>query len=957
MASAPSAGSPRLRLLGPPALVVDSVAAPLKVPQKAIALLALLAAEYDVPLSRARLAELLWPEIADEEARTNLRRQLYLLVRRIGAQAFILTKNTAQWNDAFTPSDLAAFLRYAAEPQSYDRAVALWHGALASGIHDDALSEVRERLSRRYASLLWELSRCARTAANHSQALHYLEQLLAFDSLDDSVVRALMQCRLHTGDRAGALAEYNALAQRLRLELDVEPEAETTALFQSIVYGSESALPPHNITSTFTSFIGREMELDEIAQAFESHRAVTLVGPAGVGKTRLAIRSAMNRLGAYPDGVWFVDLSTARTGAGMQARVAQVLEISAPLPTALARKRMLLVLDNCEQIVDEVRTFVQDLCDRTQVHVFATSRQRLGAREEFVISVVPFSTPPEKSAYRLDSIARFPAIKLFIERAAAVSPSFRLFEDNAHNVADIVRRLDGLPLAIELVAARCGLLTTDGILKRLNDLSAFSDKTRGPRHFTLEAALEWSYELLSPLEQSVLRRLAVFSGTFSPEAAEAVCCDLIGDLIEPLSELVESSLVHVRHDSDNVRYLLLETVRIFARSAFERDLQEQDVWRRHACYYADLAGQLSTHFTAAGEIGAYRRCDPDFGNFANAVRWAAANDELLALRLVTALWRYWIFRWYLDEPRTLLTTLLESASFAAAPGDMRVRAYQAAGMLAKEQADAPQARRYLSRALEESRALALPAREIEILNALAIVEFNHGDPREAGRIYETCLRIQEEIGAFKAAAETVANLGAVAQSLGDDERAIELLNRALERFRATNNGRGVAYALRSLALSCEMLERYDEGVRYGYECVAAYEALDEQARLADGLQTLGNILSVAGRSDEAVPLFARALHILARVEHPIFTMLALFGYAVCVNRLGERIESARAFAKALELRDSDHLSLADSYRAFLEKVAREVRDSLGERQYEFACADGRSRSITEFAISAAALPK
>ena len=287
MASAPSAGSPRLRLLGPPALVVDSVAAPLKVPQKAIALLALLAAEYDVPLSRARLAELLWPEIADEEARTNLRRQLYLLVRRIGAQAFILTKNTAQWNDAFTPSDLAAFLRYAAEPQSYDRAVALWHGALASGIHDDALSEVRERLSRRYASLLWELSRCARTAANHSQALHYLEQLLAFDSLDDSVVRALMQCRLHTGDRAGALAEYNALAQRLRLELDVEPEAETTALFQSIVYGSESALPPHNITSTFTSFIGREMELDEIAQAFESHRAVTLVGPARLWTSHL----------------------------------------------------------------------------------------------------------------------------------------------------------------------------------------------------------------------------------------------------------------------------------------------------------------------------------------------------------------------------------------------------------------------------------------------------------------------------------------------------------------------------------------------------------------------------------------------------------------------------------------------------------------------------------------------
>lgn len=952
MAPAARAASTRLRLLGPPALISSDAAVPLAVPQKAIALLALLAAQYDIPLPRARLAELLWPDVTDEEARANLRRQLHLLVRAIGADAFMLTKNSVQWNDALMPSDIAAFQRYANDAAAYERAISLWNGELAAGVHDDALTEVRERLLLRYAQILQAIAQTAREAGRPGDALSYLERLLSVDPLDEQVTRSLMDLRAASGDRNGALQEYNALSQRLRTELGVEPERETTELFQRVLYSTDGAATPNNLLALFTSLVGRETELDDIADAMLNHRIVTLVGSAGIGKTRLAMRSAVNHLERYADGVWFIDLSLAQNEAEIRSRVAQALNVSGDIPSALGDRSVLLLLDNCEHLLEAARAFAQDAVKRSATQILATSRRKLECSEEYVLTIEPLAFPPQRVSQPACEVASYPAARLFVERAVAVSPSFRLSDENAHSVADIVRRLDGLPLAIELVAARAGLLTAQGMLKRLGDLSAFSSRHASTRHSTVEASLQWSHALLSPIEQQVFARLCVFVGTFSMEAVQDLCNDVCDDVLRALSELVESSLVHTRFVGDTPRFSLLETVRIFAMERLRESDADALAQAAHAAHYAELAERTAPEFAGEQELEAFHQCDLDAGNFLTALRWAGSSVPSLALRLITSLWRYWIFRWNFEEARALLHVLLSAEAFESEPLERRAQAYQAAGMFEKERADAPAAKVFFERALEECRAGHLRDREIEILTALAVLEFNHGEPAQAGRLYETCLELQERAGDARAAAVTIANLGAVAQSLNEYERAMDIFERALEAFRATGNDRGVAYALRSLALCCEMLGRFDEGIVYGHECVAMYEALGEQARLADGLQTLANLLSKMGDQCQAIAFSARALEILSRMEHPIFTMLSLFGYALAAYRAGDHLEAARVFAKAWTLRETRHLSLQEENREYFAETTDAVKVALGERQFEIAWTHGKGLTIAEIARSA-----
>lgn len=938
----------RLRLLGPPALILDEAPVPLAVTQKAIALLVLLTSNHATPLPRSRLAELLWPDVTDEEARTNLRRQLHLLTKVIDADAFILTKNSAQWNDCAFPSDVAAFQRCAQHPEQYERAVAMWNGEPAAGVHDDALAEVRERLTRQYAALLHDLANRSRAQAP-ADALCYFERLSAIDPLDEFAARELIEARFDSGDRSGALHEYNMLAQRLQTQLGVAPDGETAALFQRIVYSTKGSASPHNLVVPSTSFVGREAELGNIASAIARQRIVTLAGPAGVGKTRLALKTGLNHLDDYLGGVWFIDLSTAQDLDGICSHAAQVLGAPGDPIAALRDRHVLVLLDNCEHILDDVRSFIERIARETDANVLATSRHKVECDGEFVVVIDPLPLPPQRISQPAHGVAPYAAIRLFLERSVTVAPSFRLSDENAHIVTDIVRRLDGLPLALELVAARAGLLTAEGMLKRLSDLSAFSARHTTIRHSTLEAALQWSHALLSPIEQRVFARLSVFAGDFTLEAAQRTCGDICADVLPVLSELVESSLVYTRFAGAEPRFALLETVRIFATDRLREANEIEIAHSLHAAHFAELARLIAPDFVREQDLQAYRRCDLDAANFLAALRRSSSEDPALALRLIASLWRYWIFRWTFEEARAVLHTLLESPTFEREPVELRAQAYQAAGMFEKERADADAAKTYFERALEQCRAGHLPERELEVLNALAILEFNHGDPREAGKLYEACLEMQQRTGDTRAAAETIANLGAVAQSMNQYERAFSLFERALETFRAIGHWRGVGYALRSLTLCCEMLGRYDEGVRYGNECIAVYERLGEQARLADGLQTLSNLRSVMGDQREAIRLAAQALHILSKVEHPIFTMLSLFGYAIASLRAGKHLEAARAFAKAWTLRETKHLSVQEENLVLFTQQTETLKALLGERQFDIAWAHGKSLSIDQIA--------
>ncbi len=951
---------PLLRLFGTPALVYDEVPHRLAVPAKALALLGLLAAQPGKTVDRAQLASSLYPDEVDAQARLATRRQLHVLAKALPEGAFVLTKNTVKLSELLQ-TDVAYFVHEHENTQDLAHAAALRFAEYCAGVYDDALGEVRERLDRHYVKLLERLLEHANQQGNAAEAIRRLEQLLALDPLDESRVRALMELRFAQGDRSGALREYQALYQRLRADLDVEPERDTAALFQRMVFSADPSQTPHNLTAPSTSFVGRERELEQLAGKLDLNRLITIAGPPGVGKTRLARRAAFDALDRFPDGVWFVDLAPLETMSQVCEQILSVLQsrqsvagedVLASVTAALAGKRALLIVDNCEHISAEAATLLQALLAGTQCGMLATSRKRMAVTGEHVLALEPMDTPAPGNV-RAQDIKNYSAVRLFAERAVAVSPAIRITDENAPAVAGIVRKLDGMPLAIEIVSARANLLTIEGMLKRLSEgMAAGAYRGTDSRYATVDAAIAWSYDLLSESERRLFQALSVFSGGWDIEAAEAVCAQETADVFSTLSELVEGSLVRADRTDDDIRYAMFETTLAFARARLEPGDRSNRLAREHAVYYTKLAEEHARHYKSEREVEYYRKTESEFANVRAAMAWAQHNDLPLASRLVAALWRFAIFTWRMREIEPL------AAAVFADPGGCEKKnlasVHLAAGMFAKERMQQEAAAGHLEQALCLFRECADTAGEADTLYALGIVKFNHGDLSRAREYYEACLVLQEQNGDAKAIAAITANMGAIAHKMGDLEEAAALYRRALAGFRATNNDRGIAYAYRSLSLAYQDLGRYDEAIDAAQRCVEAYEALGEQSRLADGLLTLGNAFSAIGRIPESYSAFAKAFDALLLAPHPLFEALATLGYANTAHLAGDNLEAVRAAAKGRTLMEARNMGVGITYAKFVDDLIARVKAALGEEQFQAAWLAGRETALEVFAARARA---
>src|SRR5579859_642718 len=483
--------------------------------------------------------------------------------------------------------------------------------------------------------------------ATFGQILRFLRQRAGLTQRELSIAVGYSESQMSRLEQNQRAPDEAALAARFVSALQVEAEPEWAARLLELGAASraegrpeepapaaEAPLAPNNLPVQLTNFIGREAELAEVRQLLRGGaRLVTLTGPGGTGKTRLALEAAVGLLAAFPDGVWWVELAPLTDPALIAQTVAAVLgvreepdrPILATLTDHLRRKRALLIIDNCEHIIQACARFCEAVLRACpQVGLLASSRELLGVGGERAFSVPSLRIPEPDAGLSPDHLGQYEAMRLFLDRAASTAPRFALTPANAPSVVQICQRLDGIPLALELAAARLRMLSVEQLAARLDDafrLLTGGSRTALPRHQTLQALIDWSYDLLPPSEQTLLRRVAVFAGGWTLEAAESVCA---GDGLEQasvadlLGRLIDKSLVLVSETAGVARYQLMETVRQYAQAKLAASGEADEVRRRQAEHYAAWAeGNFDLPFTTMLD-----RLDVEQDNLRGVVRWS-----------------------------------------------------------------------------------------------------------------------------------------------------------------------------------------------------------------------------------------------------------------------------------------------------------------------------------------------
>lgn len=685
--------------------------------QKAKAVVAILALAPGQRSRREQVLDRLWPDMEPVAAARNLHQTLYVARRTLaragaGSDGLLAIRGEVVVLDDTGPVDVdvlqfersaLAALADGAEASLRD-AAALYSGDLLPELPDaDWLTARRDELREIHREVLVKLASTVAEGAPE-EALVILNHALESDPVHEGAVRAQMVVLAGMGRRSEALARYERLVEDLLDAFGTDPDTRTMGLFRELLTGSppEERLPPpagvagknHAIgylPSPLTSFIGRERELVDVERLMGHARLLTLTGAGGSGKTRLALEAAKKVRPEYVDGVWFVDLAAVGESLLVGDAVAEVLGFdsgAAPsrvqaLADQLRRRSLLLVLDNCEHLLAACAQLVVALLDGCPgVKVLATSREPLRADGEYTYRVpsLPLPPPLQTDALDLAVLGRLPSVRLFVERAAQVRPGFALDADNAQGVAELCRRLDGMPLALELAAARTAVLEPAEIVQRLGDaLSMLGGGTSGvTRHQTLRGTLEWSHALLTEAEQVLLRRLSVFAGGFTLDAVVAVCGDAPlqqVELLDLLAKLVDKSLVVTERRGAGTRYRQLETVRQFGHENLDHAGESAQLAAAHCAYFLDVAESHNPERATGVVIEQPKLLDGEHDNLRAALRWSCAREPETALRLAASLWRFWFVRGHAVEGARWVERAL-----AVAPDSSRPRAAALIGL-------------------------------------------------------------------------------------------------------------------------------------------------------------------------------------------------------------------------------------------------------------------------------------
>lgn len=627
---------------------------------------------------------------------------------------------------------------------------------------------------------------------------------------------------------------------------------------------------PNNLPEQLTSFIGREDDLAHVRQLLETTRLITLLGPGGIGKTRLALQLATEVLDQHPDGAWFVALESIADAALVPQVVAQAMAVrqdgTASLLHVLAAhmkaRRLLLVLDNCEHVLAACATMADTLLRAApELRIVATSREplRIGGEQTCSLSTLP--VPDEHRQIGIEALARFPAVALFLDRARLQQPGFALTALNAAAITGICRRVEGIPLAIELAAARVRVLSVEKIAERLQDrfrLLSGGSRLALPRQQTLRALIDWSYDLLTDAEKTMFQRLSVFAGGCTLEAAEEVCAGGIvqlPDALDLLASLTEKSLVVFESPESPGIYRWLQTIRDFATEKLEHSSEADAIRDRHLDFYVAMAEEAQANLSGPAQGDWCRRLDSELENLLAAHAWCAhaADGARKGLQLVSALRTYWVNRGLFELGARVLDEALGRPGAKASTLE-RARGLFAAGQIAFFRGRYGEARKFLEEDLALTHTLGSRSDRVAALAWLGHTSAAQDDPTEARAHLEAALTLARELGDTLSISVALNGLAEFTRTEGNMSASLPLYEEGLALSRALGNRSNVANALVNLAAASAALGDLDGPVAMLREALTICDAIGSKSQGQFALDVTAGLAMARGALDRGVRL-------------------------------------------------------------------------------------------------------
>ncbi|HYP28196.1 MAG TPA: tetratricopeptide repeat protein [Blastocatellia bacterium] len=767
---------------------------------------------------------------------------------------------------------------------------------------------------------------------------------------------------------------------------------------------------PNNLPAQPTALIGRKTELAEVEMLLlrEDVRLVTMTGPGGTGKTCLGVRAAAHLIDQFEGGICFVSLAPIRKPALVASAIIGALggreaggkPLIDSLKEHLRDKQILLLLDNFEQVVPAAPLVAELLSACPRLKVLVTSRMALRLRGEQEFAVPPLALPDPKHLPSLEMLSRNAAVVLFVQRARAVRRDFVMTDEGAAAIAQICIRLDGLPLAIELAAARIKVLSPQAILERLRSrlkLLTGGAQDMPPRQQTMRKAIAWSYDLLDEAEKRLFRRLAVFVAGFTLRAAEAVCDGAGGqelDVLDGVSSLVNKSLLRQGEQArDGLRFMMLETIREYGLERLAEGGEAEEARRAHAAYYLSMVEDAEPELRGPGQAEWLERLESEHDNLRAALRWSKESGETeMALRMAAAPRRFWEIRGHLSEGRGWLEEMLTLADSERASPALLAKAFYAAGALARCQGDYDQTVAHLERALALYRRVQDRLGIASSLNSLGMLAHDQNDYGKAMALLEEGLALHKEVGdeqgiaisleyfgivaldqgnyeqsvAFQeesvsirrklkdklGIATSLNNLGVVALDYADYKRATPLFEESLALFCEIGDKLGIASSLNNLGEIAQCQGDYDRAAAFYTDSMTLFREVGDKRDIATLLSNLGDIARYRADYRKAAALYAESLTLRQEVGEKWNIAFCFEGMAYVALALNKPEQAARLLGAAEALREAVGAHMPPSRQADYEHNITAARAALGEADFKAAWSQGRSMGLEELTACA-----